>query len=83
MALHCIALHCIALHCIALYCIVLYCVVLYCIVLYCSRVRRLCASCDICQRTVKKSSVYKAPLHSVPVVGNPFEKVAIDHIGGF
>ena len=46
-----------------------------------SRVRRFCASCDICQRTVKKSSVSKAPLHSVPVVGNPFEKVAIDLIG--
>ena len=46
-----------------------------------ARVRRYCASCDICQRTVKKSSVSRAPLYSVPVVGIPFEKVAVDLIG--
>ena len=44
-------------------------------------VRRYCASFDICQRAVKKSSVSRASLHSVPVVGITFEKVAVDLIG--
>ena len=44
-------------------------------------IQRFCASCDICQRTVRKGSVSRAPLHSIPVVGIPFEKVAIDIIG--
>ena len=44
-------------------------------------VQRFCSSCDICQRTVRKGSVSRAPLHSIPVVNVPFEKVAIDIIG--
>ena len=43
--------------------------------------RRFCQSCDICQRTVNKGSVKKAPVHSVPWVHLPFDKVAIDLIG--
>ena len=31
-------------------------------------VQRFCSSCDICQRTVRKGSVSRAPLHSIPVV---------------
>ena len=44
-------------------------------------IQRFCVSCDICQRTVQKGSVSRAPLHSIPVVGIPFEKVAIDITG--
>ena len=44
-------------------------------------IRRYCQSCDICQRTVDKGSVRKAPDQSVPWVHIPFDKVAIDLIG--
>ena len=44
-------------------------------------IRRYCQSCDICQRTVDKGSVRKAPVQSVPWVHIPFDKVAIDLIG--
>ena len=46
-----------------------------------SDIRRFCQSCDICQRTVSKGSVMKAPLQTVPIIKTPFEKVAIDLIG--
>ena len=45
-----------------------------------ARVRRYCASCDICQRTVQKNNVSRAPLHSVPVVGISFNLNAVDLI---
>ena len=44
-------------------------------------IRRYCQSCDICQRTVEKGSVRKAPVQSVPWVHIHFDKVAIDLIG--
>ena len=44
-------------------------------------VRRYCISCDICQRTVQKGSVSRAPLESVPLIDTPFKRVAIDLIG--
>ena len=44
-------------------------------------IRRICQSCDICQRTVNKGNVRKAPVQSVPWVHIPFDKVAIDLIG--
>ena len=44
-------------------------------------IRRFCQSCDICQRTVNKGSVRKAPVQSVPWVHIPFDKVEIDLIG--
>ena len=44
-------------------------------------IRRYCQSCDICQRTVDKGSVRRAPVQSVPWVHIPFDKVAIDLIG--
>ena len=43
-------------------------------------VKRVCASCDICQRTIPRGTVPKAPLQRVPVVKVPFDKVAIDLI---
>ena len=44
-------------------------------------IRRFCQSCDICQRTVDKGNVRKAPVQSVPWVHIPFDQVAIDLIG--
>ena len=44
-------------------------------------VKRYCASCDICQRTIPRGTVSKVPVQRIPVVKVPFEKVAIDLIG--
>ena len=44
-------------------------------------VKRFCASCDICQRTVNKANVKRAPLQKIPIINTPFEKVSIDLIG--
>lgn len=40
-----------------------------------------CNTCDICQKAAKKTGHEKSPLVSVPVVGIPFSKVAIDLVG--
>ena len=44
-------------------------------------IRRYCQSCDVCQRTVGKGTVQRAPVQPMPLVHTPFEKVAIDLIG--
>jgi len=44
-------------------------------------VRNFCASCDICQRTVSKGSVGKAPFGKLPLIGVPFSSVCVDIIG--
>ena len=44
-------------------------------------VRRFCRSCDVCQRTVNKGSVVKAPLGRMPLIDRPFHRVALDLIG--
>src|SRR5260221_8557986 len=46
-----------------------------------TRVKRYVLSCDICQRTVSKGSVPKAPLGSLPLYSKPFQHVCIDLIG--
>ena len=40
-----------------------------------------CRSCDICQKTVSKGTVQKAPMENIPVVDAPFIRVAVDLIG--
>ena len=42
---------------------------------------RYCQSCDKCQRSVPRGKVGKVPLGDMPIVGTPFDKVAIDLIG--
>ena len=42
---------------------------------------RFCCSCDVCQRTVKKGSVKKVPLGSMPLIDTPFKRVAVDIVG--
>ena len=44
-------------------------------------IRRFCQSCDICQRTVNRGTVKRAPVQNVLIVHLPFDKVAIDLIG--
>ena len=42
---------------------------------------RFCRSCDVCQRTVKRSSVKKVPLGSMPLIETPFKRVVVDIVG--
>ena len=44
-------------------------------------VRNFCRSCDICQRTIQKGKVVKAPLGRMPLIDVPFQRVAMDLIG--
>ena len=44
-------------------------------------VQRYAHSCDICQRTIPKGRNVKVPLGDMPIIGTPFEKVAIDLVG--
>ncbi len=44
-------------------------------------IRRYCQSCDICQRTIPKGKVTKAPLGDMPIIDTPFERVAVDIVG--
>jgi len=44
-------------------------------------VSRYCHTCDICQKTVSKGRVPPVPLVTMPLIGMPFEKVAIDLVG--
>ncbi|XP_040079039.2 uncharacterized protein LOC120850576 [Ixodes scapularis] len=46
-----------------------------------SEIKRYVCSCDVCQRTVPKGKVGKAPLGSMPIIDTPFQRVAIDIIG--
>ena len=38
----------------------------------CGDVARFCKSCDICQRTIRKSRVIKIPLGKLPLIDTPF-----------
>ena len=38
-------------------------------------------SCDICQKTVARGSVPQAPLGDMPLIDQPFKRVAIDLVG--
>jgi hypothetical protein len=44
-------------------------------------VGRFCRSCDVCQKTIRKGRVKKVPLEDMPVIEEPFHRVAIDLIG--
>ena len=46
-----------------------------------AEVKRFCASCDICQRSAPKGRTPKAPLEKMPLIEDPFHRVAIDLIG--
>ena len=44
-------------------------------------ISRFCKSCDVCQRTIPKGSIPKAPLVNPPIIGKPFTRVAVDIVG--
>ena len=47
----------------------------------CADVKRYCASCDACQRTIPKGKTRRIPLGSMPISTTPFQHVAVDLIG--
>ena len=44
-------------------------------------VTSFCRSCDVCQKTVARSSVPRAPLGDMPLIDQRFKRVAIDLVG--
>ena len=46
-----------------------------------SDIKRFCQSCDICQHTIPKGKIVKAPLGKMPRIDVPFRRVATDLIG--
>ena len=44
-------------------------------------VARFCQSCDICQRSAPKGRTSKVPLDQMPIIDQPFSRVAVDVIG--
>ncbi|XP_063600361.1 uncharacterized protein LOC134776542 [Penaeus indicus] len=44
-------------------------------------VTRYCRSCDVCQRTVDKGKVSKVRLGDMPLIGEPFSRMAVDLVG--
>ena len=46
-----------------------------------SDVTKFCCSCDICQKTIPKDKVAKVLLGEVPLMEEPFYRVAVDLIG--
>ena len=43
--------------------------------------RRFCQSCDICQRTNSKGKTVRVPLQKMPLIDEPFQRVAVDLAG--
>ena len=46
-----------------------------------SDIKRFCQSCDICQSTIPKAKIIKAPLGNMPRIDVPFRRVAMDLVG--
>nr|KAG5688410.1 hypothetical protein BaRGS_001192 [Batillaria attramentaria]KAG5698105.1 hypothetical protein BaRGS_031795 [Batillaria attramentaria] len=44
-------------------------------------VRRYCSSCDVCQRMSPRGQVAKVPLERMPLIDEPFRRVAVDLVG--
>ncbi|XP_063591291.1 uncharacterized protein LOC134768392 [Penaeus indicus] len=44
-------------------------------------IKRYCRSCHICQKVSHKGSVKRVPMKTVPVISEPFSRVAIDLVG--
>ncbi|XP_076449992.1 uncharacterized protein LOC143286334 [Babylonia areolata] len=47
----------------------------------CADIRRFVRSCDRCQKTVAKGRVPKVPLVKMPLISEPFSRVAVDIVG--
>lgn len=46
-----------------------------------TEIERGCRSCDICQRTSDRGRVRPAPLQPLPIISEPFSRVAVDIVG--
>uniref|UniRef100_A0A8C5Q2M5 Gypsy retrotransposon integrase-like protein 1 n=1 Tax=Leptobrachium leishanense TaxID=445787 RepID=A0A8C5Q2M5_9ANUR len=46
-----------------------------------AEVRDYCRTCGVCQRVGKRGDAKKAPLRPLPIVGEPFRRVAVDLVG--
>ena len=46
-----------------------------------AEVSRFCLSCDQCQRSMPKGKTPKVPLTKVPLIDEPFQRVAVDLVG--
>ena len=44
-------------------------------------VNKYCQSCDACQRTIPRGRIPCAPLEKMPVITQPFQRIAIDLVG--
>ena len=44
-------------------------------------IKRYCRSCSVCQKSSSKGNVRKVPLVAMPVISEPFSRVAIDIVG--
>ena len=44
-------------------------------------IRRFVSSCDVCQRTIPKGRVTSVPLGHMPVISEPFQRIAVDIVG--
>lgn len=44
-------------------------------------IRRYCQSCDQCQRSTPKGWTKKVPLQEVPLIDEPFKRIAVDIVG--
>ena len=44
-------------------------------------IARFVKSCDVCQKTADKGRVRPAPLQPLPLISQPFERVAVDIVG--
>ena len=46
-------------------------------------VRMYCRTCNACQRTADKGRIPSSPLQQMPLIEEPFKRVAIDSVGPF
>ncbi|KAJ8050432.1 hypothetical protein HOLleu_03637 [Holothuria leucospilota] len=46
-----------------------------------AEVTHFCRSCDACQRTLPKGRAGKAPLGNMPLIGTPWQRIAMDLVG--
>ena len=44
-------------------------------------VTSFCRSCDVCQKTVSRGSVTRVSLGNMPLIDQPFKRIAIDLVG--
>ena len=44
-------------------------------------IQRFVRSCDVCQKTMPRGKVVRVPLGAMPIINEPFQRVAVDLIG--